>query len=54
MITSVCLTDIELWLAMKPSIERVDKLGLIEEKHSGKNEFSQTVDLEKMVVYWFI
>ena len=54
MITSVCLTDMELWPTMKTPIERVDQPGLIEGKHLGKNEFSQTIDLEKMVVCWFI
>ena len=34
MITSVCLTDMELWPAMKPSAERVDQPGLTEGKPS--------------------
>ena len=54
MITSAYLIDMELWPTMKPSIERVDQAGPAKEKHSGKNEFSHTVDPKKMVVFWFI
>ena len=54
MITSVCLTNMELWPAMEQSTERVDQPGPTKEKHSEKNEFSHTIDLEKMVVCWFI